>query len=143
MRSADAMRRCDTSGPRPKPESRTRWSDDRVSAMDTEHARELLAAARARVEQALVNASVGEPTPDADDNSGDDASELTASGVDDALAESLGEDLAAIERAEQRLADGTYGLSVESGDPISDGRLEASPWAERTVEEQERYAQGT
>lgn len=111
--------------------------------MDTEHARELLAAARARVEQALINASVSEQSPDADDASGDDASELTAGGVDDAVAESLREELVAIERAEQRLADGTYGLSVESGDPISDARLEASPWAERTVEEQARYAQGT
>jgi DnaK suppressor protein len=109
--------------------------------MDTEHARELLAAARARAEQALANASVaGQP---ADSASGDEASELTAGGVDDAVVESVQKELAAIERAEQRLADGTYGLSVESGDPIPDARLETSPWAERTVEEQARYAQGT
>ena len=50
--------------------------------------------------------------------------------------------LAAIERAEQRLADGTYGLSVESGKPIPDARLEAMPTAERTVEEQARYDAG-
>jgi len=111
--------------------------------MDTEHARELLAAARARVEQALANAGVGEPAPDTEDGSGDDASELTAGGVDDAVAESLRDELAAIERAERRLADGTYGRSIESGDPIPDARLEASPWAERTVEEQARYAQGS
>lgn len=108
--------------------------------MDTEHARELLAAARMRVEQALADASVGEQTPDG--ASGDEASELTAGGVDDAIAESGREELAAIERAEQRLGDGTYGLSVESGDPIPDARLQASPWAERTVEEQARYDQG-
>jgi RNA polymerase-binding transcription factor DksA len=31
------------------------------------------------------------------------------------------------------------GLSVESGRPIPDERLEAIPWAERTAEEQERF----
>jgi DnaK suppressor protein len=44
-----------------------------------------------------------------------------------------------VERAEKRLAEGTYGLSVESGEPIPDGRLEIIPWAERTAEEQARY----
>jgi len=37
---------------------------------------------------------------------------------------------------------GTYGLSVESGEPIPDARLEARPTAERTVEEEERYRRG-
>ena len=46
--------------------------------------------------------------------------------------------LAAIERAEARLAAGTYGLSVESGEPIPDERLEVSPTAELTVEEERR-----
>jgi DnaK suppressor protein len=50
--------------------------------------------------------------------------------------------LIALERAEARLAAGTYGLSIESGDPIPDGRLEAVPLAERTVEEEERYRRG-
>ena len=50
--------------------------------------------------------------------------------------------LAAIERAKQRLADGTYGKSVESGEPIPDGRLQSIPWAERTAEEQARYEAG-
>ena len=38
--------------------------------------------------------------------------------------------------AEQRLAGGTYGLTVESGRPIPDERLEVFPAAERTVEEE-------
>ena len=58
----------------------------------------------------------------------------------DELAESLAEDLrrqlAALARAEQRLAAGTYGLSIESGEPIPDGRLEALPTAELTIEEE-------
>ena len=43
--------------------------------------------------------------------------------------------LAALDRADQRLRDGTYGLSVRSGKPIPDERLEAYPTAELTVEE--------
>ena len=50
--------------------------------------------------------------------------------------EELRDQLAAVERAEQRLADGTYGLSIESGTPIPDARLAVVPTAERTVEEQ-------
>jgi len=58
------------------------------------------------------------------------------------LAESLREELAAVERAEQRLANGTYGKSVESGEAIPDGRLQSVPWAERTADEQARYEAG-
>jgi DnaK suppressor protein len=47
--------------------------------------------------------------------------------------------LAAVVRAEQRLAAGTYGLSIESGEPIPDARLEAVPTAERTAAEQARF----
>ena len=47
-----------------------------------------------------------------------------------------------MERAEGRLAAGTYGLSIESGEPIPDERLEALPNAERTAEEQERFERG-
>ena len=43
--------------------------------------------------------------------------------------------MAAIGRAEERLVAGTYGLSVRSGLPIPDERLEADPTAELTVEE--------
>lgn len=43
-----------------------------------------------------------------------------------------------VERALQKIEEGTYGLSDESGEPIPRGRLEALPEATRTVEEQER-----
>ncbi|WP_225032640.1 TraR/DksA family transcriptional regulator [Paraburkholderia sp. XV] len=42
-----------------------------------------------------------------------------------------------IERALQKIEDGTYGISDESGEPIPLGRLEAVPEAVLTVEEQE------
>lgn len=38
-----------------------------------------------------------------------------------------------IERALRSIADGTYGVCVECGKPIPDGRLEAKPDAERCV----------
>jgi DnaK suppressor protein len=50
----------------------------------------------------------------------------------------LREKLDALDRAEARLADGTYGLSIDSGKPIPDERLEALPTAERTAEEEAR-----
>jgi DnaK suppressor protein len=68
-----------------------------------------------------------------------DSSELLVSeGTDDAVANALVARLAAITRAEQRLADGTYGRSITSGDVIPDERLEADPAAELTVDEAER-----
>jgi DnaK suppressor protein len=108
--------------------------------MDPEHARELLARERARIEQALAGlrqASAVDPEP------GDEGSEdLYQDELDAGLAEDLAEQLAAVERAEARLAAGTYGRSVESGDPIPDERLEALPTAERTVQEQELLGRG-
>jgi DnaK suppressor protein len=43
-----------------------------------------------------------------------------------------------VDRAEARLAAGTYGISIESGKAIPDERLEAIPTAERTAEEETR-----
>jgi DnaK suppressor protein len=60
------------------------------------------------------------------------ASDLYQDELDEGLGEDLREQLATLERAEQRLADGTYGLSIESGEPIPDDRLEVIPVAELT-----------
>lgn len=68
-----------------------------------------------------------------------DSEDLYQDEFDAGRADDLRDQLAALERAEARLADGTYGLSVESGEPIPDARLEAVPIAERTVEEQQRW----
>jgi RNA polymerase-binding transcription factor DksA len=56
-----------------------------------------------------------------------------------ALAADLREQLAAVGRAEERIARGTYGRSVESGILIPADRLEVEPLAERTVAEQRLY----
>jgi DnaK suppressor protein len=41
--------------------------------------------------------------------------------------------LADIERAQEKVADGTYGRCDECGEPIGDARLEALPWAAECV----------
>ena len=109
--------------------------------MEPQRARELLKRERARVERALAELGPGndEELSHVDQHPADAGSELFESERDAGIAASLREELAAIERAERRLEEGTYGLSVESGEPIPDERLEAMPWAERTVEEQARY----
>ena len=97
----------------------------------------LLAAERARIERALAHLEqqdTGEPADEMDP--ANLASELYQDEFDEGRTGDLREELAAVERAETRLAAGTYGLSIESGKPIPDERLEAVPTAERTVEEE-------
>jgi DnaK suppressor protein len=110
--------------------------------MEPEKARELLARERARIERALADAKSHEDDEDPDPYEASDvAPDLVDAELEEGLAERLAEELEAVERAERRLEEGTYGLSVESGTPIPDGRLEIIPWAERTAEEQARYEQ--
>ncbi len=62
--------------------------------------------------------------------------------LDEGLRADLLEQLAAVERAEARLEAGTYGLSIESSEPIPDERLEARPTAELTAEEERARERG-
>jgi DnaK suppressor protein len=109
--------------------------------MDENRARSLLQAERAEVQSLLADSEqAGEEDRESEDEEGgvdsvDPATSLTAEGMDDAIAESMRDRLAAIDRALQRLDDGSYGRSVRSGAPIPDERLEADPAAELTVEE--------
>jgi DnaK suppressor protein len=88
-----------------------------------------------------IHADVGELADQ--DEPADQASDTYIDELDEGIGDDLREALAAVERAEKRLEEGTYGLSVESGEPIPDERLEAFPTAERTVQEQERYDRRT
>jgi DnaK suppressor protein len=65
----------------------------------------------------------------------DSEESLTDEEQESAVAEGLRLRLEAIERAQQRLRQGTYGRSIRSGEPIPDERLEADPAAELTVDE--------
>jgi DnaK suppressor protein len=105
--------------------------------MDPDRARELLAAERMRIERGLArlgHADTGEPADEEDPSN--QATDLYQDELDEGLADGLREELAALERAEARLTEGTYGLSIESGEPIPDERLEALPTAERTAAEE-------
>lgn len=105
--------------------------------MDASRARELLKAERDRIEKALGRRRHEDDGEEADEyDPGNLASDLYQDELDEGLEADLREQLAALERAEERLAAGTYGLSVESGEPIPDDRLEALPTAELTAEEE-------
>jgi DnaK suppressor protein len=108
--------------------------------MDSDRARELLRRERERIERALPGEAHAPDTDLAtrDQHLGDQGSELYDDELAEGLREQLAVELAAVERAEERLEAGTYGLSIESGEPIPDERLEAHPTAERTAEEQAR-----
>jgi len=109
--------------------------------MDHDEARARLLAERTEVADLLAGteSSAREDreteVEDAQVYDSDAAPGLVAEGMDDAIADSLRDRLAALDRALKRLDDGTYGRSVRSGLPIPDERLEADPAAELTVEE--------
>jgi DnaK suppressor protein len=71
-------------------------------------------------------------------DSGDRSQSLFTREVDATVEEQVGRRLQYVERALQKIEEGTYGLSDDSGDPIPRGRLEAMPEAIRTVQEQEQ-----
>lgn len=121
------------SGPAPA------WAGRYGVPVDPERARELLAREREQVEREI--ASIEREGPEEGDDRvepGDLNSEaLYQDELDAGRTQDLKERLAAVGRAEARLSAGTYGLSIQSGAPIPDERLEAVPTAELTVEEQE------
>ena len=110
--------------------------------MSEERARELLERERRRIERTLAGAGEREDAGELshlDQHPADYATELFDRELDEGTIEHLREELDAIDRAFKRLEEGTYGFSVESGEPIPDARLELIPWAERTADEQARY----
>ena len=105
--------------------------------MDPNRARELLEAERKKIERGLVQAAHEDDAEPGDvQDAGNLASDLYQDELDEGLREDLKARLAALERAEGRLAAGTYGVSVRSGEPIPDDRLELLPTTELTVEEE-------
>ena len=110
--------------------------------MDQAKARALLADERARL-QRLLQAETGEPQPAELGDEVDDADRRNAEETELAVDQLLGARWAALARAEARLAAGSYGRSVASGQPIPDERLEADPLAELTVQEAAAAERGT
>lgn len=110
--------------------------------MDNERAAALLNAERERVTTLLEQrTAIRDAEKQAAAETGDwidRAVPLVSEEINDALANSLRARLEAVTRAQKRLANGTYGLSVRSGKAIPDERLEADPAAELLVEEARR-----
>ena len=71
-------------------------------------------------------------------DSGDMSQSLFTREMDATVEQVTERRLASVERALEKIEEGTYGLSDESGDRIPKGRLEAVPEALYTVEEQQR-----
>jgi RNA polymerase-binding transcription factor len=111
--------------------------------MDPARARELLSRERSRIERSLAALEREGPLEASErvEPGDEDSEDLYQDEFDEGRRADLHRELAAVARAETRLEAGTYGLSIESGEPIPDGRLEAQPTAERTVAEEERYRQ--
>jgi DnaK suppressor protein len=110
--------------------------------MDQAKARALLAGERARL-QRLLQAETGEPQPAELGDEVDDADRRNAEETEMAVDQLLRARWAALERAEARLAAGSYGRSVASDQAIGDERLEADPLAELTVQETATAERGT
>ena len=94
---------------------------------------------RARIEGALRQVGADPTDEPTTADSADLGSDTLTAELDEGRREDLLNELAAVARAEQRLVDGSYGMSIESGEPIPDERLEIKPAAERTAAEQARY----
>ncbi len=107
--------------------------------MDESRARALLAAERERItsEASALGFEASDDLSTTD--LADSASNLYQEELDQSRLDDLRTQLEALERAEQRLEQGEFGRSVESGDPIPDARLEIVPTTERTEAEQARY----
>ena len=73
-----------------------------------------------------------------ENDSGDMSQSLFTREVDATVEEQVERRIQHVERALQKIEEGTYGLSDDSGEPIPRGRLEAVPEATRTIEEQQR-----
>ncbi|WP_434115726.1 TraR/DksA family transcriptional regulator [Paraburkholderia caffeinilytica] len=72
----------------------------------------------------------------------DEAQGMAQNEVHQALHDVNDQRISDIERALQKIDEGTYGLSDASGDPIPKARLEVAPEAILTVEEQSRRETG-
>ena len=104
--------------------------------MDEQRAQDRRKAERARVEE-LVSAGAASTRDEQSDDSeppdsSDSGDELAREGVADAVQESLRERLVALDRADDRLAAGTYGTSVQRGATIPPRRSASARTDART-----------
>ncbi len=108
---------------------------ERLTAMRDE----LMATGRAAVSE---ETELQEDSLNESQNSGDDAQKTTLQDNDAALFVRNRHRLVAIDRALQKIEEGTYGVSDESGEHIPQDRLEAIPESLGTVAEETVREQG-
>lgn len=109
----------------------------RMTDVDRTQVRAPLAAKRAELEAELAHLS--EAAPDTGGISfgkriGDGTSIAVERLTQVAAHEQLGEMLAAVRRAQEKLDDGTYGVCDGCGRPVAEARLEALPWASSCID---------
>lgn len=80
-----------------------------------------------------------EEEQEAELDSGDEAQQMFTREMDATIGEQLERRLADIERALEKIEEGTYGVCDDTGEEIPKGRLEAVPEAIRTVDAQQRF----
>lgn len=123
----------------------------RLSALDLERFRALLAEHRARVaaaveglehEVSLVDEIGGFVSASAGAHLADTASDTFARELDEGLEEDGARLLAEIDAALARIADGTYGLCRACGREIGEERLEAVPSATLCIDDKRREERG-
>lgn len=71
-------------------------------------------------------------------DAGDHSQSLFTRELDATVEQTMEKRLESVERALQKVEEGTYGICEETGEPIPRGRLEAVPEAIYTVEAQQR-----
>lgn len=116
--------------------------------LDTDHFRALLEDERKRVQDAIDYlhkehpGSLQEETEEiagtADNHLGETATATLDREIDYTLGENSGQVLAEIDRALQRIEDGTYGTCTACGKEIAAERLEAYPWASLCIDDARR-----
>jgi DnaK suppressor protein len=88
-------------------------------------------------EQDLRDADADQPH-----DAADEGATMTQQEINEALHDEYDQQLRVVERALEKIREGTYGLSEVSGEPIPQARLEAIPEALYTIEEESQRESG-
>ncbi|HWI44537.1 MAG TPA: TraR/DksA C4-type zinc finger protein [Rubrobacter sp.] len=120
--------------------------NDEIDQQFVESQRERLLGLReelVRIKEGMADdeRDLGEAEGDTQLDSGDLSQDMFTREMDASIGEQVRRRLGEVDRALQKIEEGTYGLSDDSGESIPKGRLEAVPEAIRTVEEQQRFEQ--